>query len=751
MKKLISLLMATAMLAGCTACSNGGGSGSSAPVAVTVSQTMYKEERADKPAGFGNLGDMAYVEGKGTRVVWETGGKFSYADCGEDMVFSEPVELFTADDRYNSLTSIAPDGTMSVFLIRGKYSGEITDPDYYKNGEYSFEIRTYDCDGNELAVTELTDLDNYISAYNDIITFFCAYGDGWIIGGHCGRFLIDANGEVAESSDDDMTFESYGIDSEGKYVHATATEYGYMDGKTLKEPQTMTKYGNYLRLNRGTFAGQGDFKLFFIMSDGIFGLTADGHLVEVLGFIDSRLYVSDIYALAYVGEGKFALYGSDDAGTYFSLLTVRPDDYVENREKYTVGILSKEANWSKNHEEMITKYNKKSDSYEGELKYFTSGLEGLSTDILGGNSPDVIVINGRRDMTRLYNLGALADMNELSEQYGGFNEDDILDNVAAAYKYKDGLYMMSQTFYLPVHIGKKKYFPNGNVTMDEFIDIASNMPEDMTLGGDWMFTHEQVMNELVTGDLSAWVDFDNAECWFDSPDFVKLLEFTHTVRLAPERNWDEFYASMSEEEKNVYGSEVMHSLANEKSLIDGEAIGGLMGLSDMRDSRGLSSEDIVYLATPSDDPKSSFRAGNNNIFSVLKTGKCTEGGWDYVNYIMGDDFLRSYLQTSSCFHTRKDSFEKTLEYGLYRSNNYQYTDEAGVTIYDASFGTNLTEEDMEKIRNYIASCTNLISDDDEISAIIMEEYASFDSGEVSAEECAKRIQNRISLMLSEQS
>ena len=749
MKKTMAILSAAAVFCGAvTACSNGG-SGSSAPVAVTVSQTMYKEERVDKPAGFGNLGDMAYVEGKGTRVVWETGGKFSYADCGEDMKFGESVEFFTADDCYKSLTSIAPDGTMSVFLIHGKFSGELTDPDYYKNGEYSFEIRAYDCDGNELAVTELSDLGNYISAYNDIVTFFCTYGDGWILGGHSGRYLIDANGEVTETNDDDMTFESYGIDSEGKYVYAKATEYGYMDGKTLREPQNMTEYGDYLRLNRGTFAGQGDFKFFFIMSDGIFGLTADGQLVEVLDFIDSRLYITDIYALAYVGEGNFALYGSDDAGTYFSLLTVRPDDYVENREKYTVGILSKEANWSKNHEEMITKYNKKSENYEGEMKYFTSGIEGLSTDILGGNSPDVIVINGRRDMTRLYNLGALADMNELSEQYGGFNEDDILDNIVSAYKYKDGLYMMSQIFNLPVHLGKKKYFPNGNVTMDEFIDIASNMPEDMTLCGDWMFKHEQVINELVTSDLSAWVDFDNSKCWFDSPEFVKLLEFTHTVRLAPEKDWDSFYASMSEEEQNVYDSEVMHSLANEKSLIDGDSIGRFMDLSTIRDSRGLSSEEIVYLATPSDVPKSGFSVPNNNIFSVLKTGSCTEGGWDYVNYIMRDEFLRSYLQTENFFHTRKDSFEKTLEYGLFRSNNYQYTDEEGVIQYDSSFGTNLTEADIEKIRNYIASCTNLISDDDEISDIIMEEYASFDSGEVSAEECAKRIQNRVSLMLSE--
>ncbi|MDO4863645.1 MAG: ABC transporter substrate-binding protein [Ruminococcus sp.] len=750
MKKMISILMAVTMLAS-VGCSAGGGSESSAPVAVTVSQTMYKEERVDKPQGFGSLGDLAYVEGRGTRAVWDLGGKFSFADCGEDMLFGEPTELFTAEDCCQSRVSIAPDGTMSVLLIRGKFSGEITDPDYFKNGEYSFEVRTYDVDGSEVSVTELADFGDYFIAYDNVLTFFCAYGDGWIIGSHSGRYRIDAGGEVAESSDDDMTFEAYGLDSDGRFIYATATDYGYMDGKTLREPQSMTEYGKYMRLNKGIFAGQGDFKAFFVMGDGIFGLTADGQLVEVLDFIDSRLYVTDIYALAYVGEGKFALYGRDDAGTYFSLLTVRPDDYVENREKYTVGVLSNSGDvWSKNHDEMITKYNKKSENYEGELKYFTSGIEGLSTDILGGNSPDVIVYGSRRDMTRLYNLGALADMNELSAQYGGFNEDDILDNVAEAYRYKDGLYMMSQCITMPVLLGKKKYFPNGNVTLDEFIDIASNMPEDMTLGGDSMTKPEYVMYNLVTGDLSAWVDFDNAECWFDSPEFVKLLEFTHTVRLSPERDWETFNATATEEEKQVYSTERQHAVANEKALIDKDYIGGLMGVSDVRENKGLSSDDVVYLATPSKDPKSSFMAHNANIFSVLKTGNCMEGGWDYVNFIMSDEFLRSYLKTENNFMTRKDSFEKTLEYGLYRSNHTHWTDEQGLENWDASFGTNLTEEDIERVRSFIASCTNLKSDDDEISDIIMEEYGEFDSGDISAEECARRIQNRVSLMLSEQ-
>ncbi|MCQ2491106.1 MAG: hypothetical protein MJ079_05890, partial [Ruminococcus sp.] len=399
MKKAMAILCAAAVLCGgLTACADGKNE-SSVSEAVTVSQTKYKEERVEKPQGFGSLLDMAYVSGFGTRVLWEAGGIICYADYSEEMKPSQPVELFSVDDCFNSLAYIAPDGTMTLFIIHAKFSKELTDPDYFKTGEYSYEIRTFDVDGGELSAVELTDFGDYITPYEAPLTHFCTYGDGWIIGCQTGRWLIGADGTVSESSDDGMTFEAYGIDSDGKYIHANDVEFCYMDGKTLRDPDDMTKYGEFLRLSKGIFTGTGDFKLFFVLQDGIFGLTADGQVVEVLDFVESHLTLTEIYALAYVGEGKFALYGADDAGTYFSLLTVRPDDYVENREKYTVGVLSKDARWSKNHEEMIAKYNKKSDSYEGELKYFTSGLEGLSTDILGGNSPDVIVINGRRDMT----------------------------------------------------------------------------------------------------------------------------------------------------------------------------------------------------------------------------------------------------------------------------------------------------------------------------------------------------------------
>ncbi len=111
----------------------------------------------------------------------------------------------------------------------------------------------------------------------------------------------------------------------------------------------------------------------------------------------------------------------------------------------------------------------------------------------------------------------------------------------------------------------------------------------------------------------------------------------------------------------------------------------------------------------------------------------------------------TYLQTERHFPTRKDRFEQYLINGQYLSQHNEYTDESGLTHHNIGFGVNITDEDIAGLKEYVSTCTNLISEDMEISDIVMEEYGAFDSGDISAEDCTKRIQNRVSLMLSEQS
>ena len=89
-----------------------------------------------------------------------------------------------------------------------------------------------------------------------------------------------------------------------------------------------------------------------------------------------------------------------------------------------------------------------------------------------------------------------------------------------------------------------------------------------------------------------------------------------------------------------------------------------------------------------------------------------------------------------------DENGKKVEY------NYTYYDQAKNKSVDVD---PLTEEEKNKIVNYIMNTTVIVDDfDPEIQNIIMEEAEAFFEGEKSSDEIIKNLQNRISLLLSEQ-
>ena len=67
--------------------------------------------------------------------------------------------------------------------------------------------------------------------------------------------------------------------------------------------------------------------------------------------------------------------------------------------------------------------------------------------------------------------------------------------------------------------------------------------------------------------------------------------------------------------------------------------------------------------------------------------------------------------------------------------------------------TPMTTDEQEKYEQFVRSITRISSGNTElsISRIIDEETAYFFAGDHSAEQCADMIQNRVSIMLSEQS
>ena len=110
-----------------------------------------------------------------------------------------------------------------------------------------------------------------------------------------------------------------------------------MDEFSLKIPESTVKFDKYVRRIGSIFSGTDGFKAYFTMNDGIFGLTSSDELVKIVDFRQSQVTGSELTSLVYLEQGKFlaAGYESDTGQRYLSTLTVRPDDYIDNRERKT--------------------------------------------------------------------------------------------------------------------------------------------------------------------------------------------------------------------------------------------------------------------------------------------------------------------------------------------------------------------------------------------------------------------------------
>lgn len=749
MKKLLTYLTALTFICSMTACSGKKEIETSQPAEeITVSQTMYKEEHIDFPEDKRFVEGMTYIDGQGVRLIYtDSENCYKFADYDENMAVKSTARLFTAEKNILVNLDCASDGTMIALLTYIHSEHEVGTPEYFENAEFSFELRKYAPDGSGEEIIPLPELADYYVPYEDIIHNLKLIDGKILLALSSGRLIMNLEGNILESRQE-SGYISYCEDSHGNIIAAADTGYCYMDSLSLDLPENMTEYGDYLRLNLnlGVSKGFGGFKLFFMFNSGVYGLTENNSLVEVFNYNNSLVSINDYRSLVYAGEGKFAGIGNDMEKSFLSLLTVRPDDYVMNRKDIVIGVIGKIGT---DRQELASMYNKKNDSYKADLKVYGE-MDDFTAAVLIDDAPDCISYTGTYNMRRFNNLGAVMNMYELSAKYGGFKREDILDNVLEALEIDGSLYGICQKFSIPVSIGRSDYFPNGKMTWQEFKDTYNSFPEDVYFSNIMgMNLPRDVFEFLCTSNLHSFIDYENGKCNFNTPEFAEMLEFTQTVRLMPEMDWQTFYDTHTDEEANLFHEDDFNSISKGESMLTNDWASYIGDFIELKRKYNFDDGEFTLINSPSDNPNSQIQL--DTLYSVVTNGKCPEGAWDYINYITSENFLTSYLQTYRSFSSFKGAFEKINERIRWESENPTYIDENGRTHAVFTTSKPITDVEYNMALEYIGNCTVPTDYNEALYNIIMEEYTAFAAGDKTAEECAERIQNRVSIFLSENS
>lgn len=755
MKKITSLLIALATLTSVSCSAKNSSSSTAEPVSETVEvkQTIYKERkitlenRIDTPVKIASCGDKYF---------------FFYESDEKEL------RLALLDNEFNIISDTAlcdsvifgvsanvnDDGSFCVVSVVTDFDFEIDEfgefqnyEDFLENGDFCFMLSNYDNSGNIVSENEIIGLEKDFNKSGSRLEALCPYGEGKLILSYGnGLAVIGTDGSLLDSRHYEMQLIDLGCDSDGKVIASEFHGFGYMDGETLDLPKELLadyEYDEILRLGNGAMPGNNGFKAYFKRDDGIYGLTENGELILVFDFTESLVKGSDVSCFLPCGSGMFltAGYSSNDLRLY----TRRPDDFKENRETVNIWYISGGGSG-----EQITDFSKSNDKYLGKLNPSIKSPDELTKAVLSDTAPDVIEYGDSDLIRKLLNLGALADMNGLMDEYGGLEREELMPNVLEAFDVDGHIYALPEFFSLKHVIANSDYIGKeyADWTYDDLYRFYEERPEGMNL---FSRMWDNSFNLFCINNLDAWIDTDNNTCKFGTPEFIKLLNFCKETKdsYIPEPNSDEGNSDM------LYQKQISTSLKDHTAMLCSEGIGdaGIYTLIREEGEKGLTFDTASVLNFPESGGTGTILA--NNLVSVLESSNCKEGAWAYVSFLLGEERQCSNAQMGSGFNwVNKKAFDISLNKSIHKGpepemSSTSFSSEKG-TVLKIEYPSTVTAEQAEEYLRFVMNCTKLEYSNYNISNILYEEYNRFINDEITAEQCSAYIQDRVEILLGEQ-
>ena len=162
-------------------------------------------------------------------------------------------------------------------------------------------------------------------------------------------------------------------------------------------------------------------------------------------------------------------------------------------------------------------------------------------------------------------------------------------------------------------------------------------------------------------------------------------------------------------------------------------------------------EELTLVLQPSESRTGTFSVQDE--MCVMTHGKCQQGGWEFVNYALSFDTLTKQISSHgpsvSDLFTRRDAFEFAAKNRTEMLNFDDRKTTCMIDYYMFSYNTQIAQEEADYFNETVLSCDRLGVQDENIAPVLDEEFSRFINGEISAEECAAVIQDRVSIYLSE--
>ena len=711
-------------------------------------------------------------------------------DSTGNTVLTIPVFKQTDPNEYAYISGdvYADDaGNITFVLSYNKYDDE-------GNSESSNTLYTYDSTGNLVSSVDLSKV--VTQEDNDNNRYFNSYivdsqGNIYISLSTCIR-VCDKSGNVLfttpESSGDNewlngLIFTNSGVPAVYKYSYSDTGS----SSKLVEIDLNAKGYGKEYELGSSIntiYNGSGDYLCYSSSDTGIVGVRADNLQTEsVLNLLNLGIDNSNINSMAVNDDGSFVTVGYDYSGmtARSTLSLITPIDSSEVKEKKVLTLGCFYIDW--NIRSQIAEFNKTNEDYtiyatsyseSNDTSDYTAALTKFNNEILAGNVPDILLISSGMPYNSYASKGLFADLYEFMDKDDVYNRDAFMPNVLKAMEKDGKLYEITPSFTVQTYAAKKSLVGDAtSLTMDQANQILATMPEGATLTSDSQtMTASNFLSTAIT--FSNFVDYANATCSFDSPEFKAILE---TAKKYPaEIDYDALY-----NDNPNYWMEQETACRENRALLYSVYFNDFSTYTNTRDA--YFGEDISFVGFPGS-------GASNATGSVISTGseiavssksKYKDGAWEFIKLVLdnavGEQDSGNYgvaITSDASVAEAADEAVKRITsqyYGLpvvksqlqalgqQATIPQTYTDTDGTvqqvdnTYYvgNTEVKVNLiTQDEVNMLIDYFSTVDTIARYDESLTDIINEEANAYFKGTKSVDEAASLIQSRASIYLSEQ-
>ena len=507
--------------------------------------------------------------------------------------------------------------------------------------------------------------------------------------------------------------------------------------------------GNILNVTEGS----GEYDLYYTNGSNFMGYTlAESKAEKLFNWINTDLEPPAVNPVFVTEDGQIVTLTSewdeDAAETKSSIVLVSkiPASSLPDKTVVTLAAIGLDANLQR----LVMKFNRSSPDARIEVldysEYGTleAGLLRLNTEIMAGDVPDILSLNGL-PVRKLMAQGILADLMPFLNADEEL-KDQMLDGVLEAMTTNGKLFRTASGFSIETVVGAAGVVGDTpGWTLEQFEAALEQMPEGCEPFGQGT-TRDTILTQCISMEMGRLVDWSTGVCAFDTPVFTDILTFA--AQFPKEVDWantereDDF-------ERIAAGRQMLH-------------INWISDFQSFQMYDAIFGGAATFIGFPTAEGTGSMLSIDGSGYAICSKSEHKDLAWQFLRPLMTAEYQEQFMWS---LPTNRAAFEKNLEKAMtpqYMRNadGSFLLDENGERIEQDRLVWRLgsltvhikalTQEQADKILELVNTTTKLRDYDADLMAMITSETEAFFSGQKTAEEVGRLLQSKISIYINEQ-